>query len=94
MCLAVPGKIISIERNSLGMTLGRVSFGGIIKDVSLAFLPDAELGDYVVVHVGFALSKIDEQQAGEIFEFLKMNTGLEELMEEGLRSPGSAEPGT
>jgi hydrogenase expression/formation protein HypC len=94
MCLAVPGKIISIEKNSLGMTLGRVSFAGIIKDVSLAYVPDAELGDYVVVHVGFALSKIDEQQAGEIFEFLKMNTGLDELSEEGLRGPGSVEPGT
>jgi hydrogenase expression/formation protein HypC len=94
MCLAVPGKIISIEKNALGMTLGRVSFGGIIKDVSLAYLPDAELGDYVVVHVGFALSKIDEQQAGEIFEFLKMNAGLDELSEEGLGSPGSVEPAT
>ena len=81
MCLAIPGKVIDIETNPLGMTMGRVSFGGIIKDVSLAYLPDTKLGDYVVVHVGFAISKIDEEQAGEIYEFLRMNTSLDELDE-------------
>lgn len=76
MCLAIPGEVVRIEENSLGMTMGRVSFGGIVKDVCLAYLPDTKIGDYVVVHVGFALSKIDREQAGEIFQFLKMNTGL------------------
>ena len=73
MCLGIPGRIIDIQRNDLGMTVGRVSFGGIVKDVSLAYLPDATVGDYVVVHVGFALTKVDESAAAEIFEFLRMN---------------------
>jgi hydrogenase expression/formation protein HypC len=79
MCLAVPGKVIEIRENSLGMTMGRVSFGGIVKDVSLAYLPDVALGEYVVVHVGFAIGKINEEEAGQIFEFLKMNQELAEL---------------
>jgi hydrogenase expression/formation protein HypC len=79
MCLGIPGKIISIEQNPLGMTMGRVSFAGVIKDVCLAYLPDAQLGDYVVVHVGFAISTIDEKQAGTIFENLKLNQQLIDL---------------
>jgi len=82
MCLAIPGKIISIQENPLGMTMGRVSFGGIFKDVSLAYLPEAKIGDYVVVHVGFAISKIDEEQAGEIFDFLMMNSEPGELTDD------------
>ena len=79
MCLGVPGKVVAIQQNDLGMTVGRVSFGGIIKDVSLAYLPDVQLGDYVVVHVGFALSKIDEGAASQIYSFLKTNNDLAAL---------------
>lgn len=79
MCLGVPGMVVAIQENDLGMTVGRVTFGGVTKDVSLAFVPDVRLGDYVVVHVGFALSKIDEGAASEIGSFLKMNNDLAEL---------------
>ncbi len=79
MCLGVPGRITKIEPNEIGMTMGTVNFSGISKQVCLAYVPDAEVGDYVVVHVGFALSKIDEQQAKEVFEMLAGNGELSEL---------------
>lgn len=64
MCLAVPGKIISInEHDDPLMRTGRVSFGGVIKEISLAYVPDARVGDYAIVHVGFALSILDPQAA-------------------------------
>lgn len=84
MCLAIPGKVISIQENPLGMTMGRVSFGGVVKDVSLAYLPDVKLDDYVVVHVGFALSIVDEEAAREIFDFVKANVGLDDSGEKAM----------
>lgn len=63
MCLAVPGKILSISGDDDLMRSGRVSFGGVIKEVSLAYVPEVQVGDYVIVHVGFALSKLDENEA-------------------------------
>jgi hydrogenase expression/formation protein HypC len=63
MCLAVPGKIVSIEGSDPLEKIGKVSFGGILKQVSLAYVPEAQVGDYVIVHVGFALSIIDEEEA-------------------------------
>jgi hydrogenase expression/formation protein HypC len=64
MCLAIPGKILSITKaDSLMDRSGQVSFGGIIKTVQLGYVPDAKIGDYVNVHVGFAISVIDEQEA-------------------------------
>jgi hydrogenase expression/formation protein HypC len=71
MCLAVPGKILEIEPGALGMTMGKVSFGGIAKEVCLAYVPDAQVGDFVIVHAGFALSKLDEQEAMEVFQLLR-----------------------
>jgi hydrogenase expression/formation protein HypC len=71
MCLGVPGKIVQMDDNPIGMTMGRVSFGGITKEVCLAYVPEAEVGDYVVVHVGFAISKIDEAEAKQVFEYLE-----------------------
>ncbi|MCP4201470.1 MAG: HypC/HybG/HupF family hydrogenase formation chaperone [bacterium] len=79
MCLGVPGKVVSIEENPLGMNMGRVSFGGIVKEVCLAYTPEAEIGDYVVVHVGFAISKIDEDEAAKVFEYLREMDELGEL---------------
>jgi hydrogenase expression/formation protein HypC len=70
MCLGVPGKILSIEPNPLGMTMGKVSFGGVAKEVCLAYTPEAEVGDYVIVHAGFALNRLDEQEAQEVFALL------------------------
>lgn len=82
MCLAVPGKIISINgQESLDRT-GRVSFGGIVKEVSLAYVPEANIGDYVIVHVGFALSKVDEAEAARVFDYLEQMGELGELNNE------------
>ena len=82
VCLAVPGKIIEIHEDSLRM--GRVSFGQVVKEVSLAFVPKAGLGDYVMIHAGMALEVIDEKAANKVFEALK------ELEEEGLTGDGWA----
>jgi hydrogenase expression/formation protein HypC len=84
MCLGVPGKIVQIDENPIGMTMGRVSFGGVLKEVCLAYVPEAQVGDYVVVHVGFAISCIDETEAQEVFKFL---AEMEELAELGIPQP-------
>ena len=77
MCLAVPGKVVSVEPDTLGVPTGVVSFGGITKQVCMAYLPDVKVGDYVMVHVGFALSRIDESEAREVFRTLERLDGLE-----------------
>jgi hydrogenase expression/formation protein HypC len=82
MCLAVPGKIISIEGEEALSRMGRVNFGGIVKEVSLAYVPEARIGDYVIVHVGFALSIVDEQEASRVFEYLEQLGELGELQNE------------
>lgn len=79
MCLGVPGKIVEINENPLGMTMGKVNFSGITKEVCLAYVPEAKIDDYVVVHVGFAISIIDEQEAMEVFDFLRQMEELGEL---------------
>jgi len=78
MCLAVPGKIINIEENPLGVNMGKVSFGGIVKEACLAFTPEAQVGDYVIVHAGFAISRLDEEEAQQTLEAL---AELEEIAE-------------
>jgi hydrogenase expression/formation protein HypC len=83
MCLGVPGKVLSIEPNSVGMAMGKVSFGGVAKEVCLAYVPEAEIGDYVIVHAGFALNKLDEEEAMEVFELLKQMGEVEGLQVEG-----------
>ncbi len=77
MCLAVPGKIVSIAGEDITRT-GRVNFGGIVREASLAYLQDAQVGDYVLVHVGFAISKLDEEEANRVLEALRQIGGLEE----------------
>ncbi|MGQ9489493.1 MAG: HypC/HybG/HupF family hydrogenase formation chaperone [Anaerolineae bacterium] len=77
MCLGVPGRILSIETNPLGITMGKVSFGGVAKEVCLAYVPDAQVDDYVIVHAGFALNKLDEQEAQEVFELLRQMGEME-----------------
>jgi hydrogenase expression/formation protein HypC len=81
MCLAVPGKIISIDGDDPVFRRGRVNFGGIVKDVSLAYVPEVKIGEYVIVHVGFALSVVDEEEAEKVFEYLRAMGELEELSE-------------
>jgi hydrogenase expression/formation protein HypC len=71
MCLAVPGRILSLAGDDPLTRTGRVDFGGLVKEVNLAFAPEAEVGDHVLVHVGFAISVIDEAEAGRIFEHLR-----------------------
>ena len=71
MCLAVPGKIVSVTGDEPLMRMAKVNFGGVLKEVSLAYVPEASVGDYVIVHVGFALNKLDEQDALKVLEDLK-----------------------
>jgi len=80
MCLAVPGKILSVEGEDIAR-VGRVNFGGIVKEVNLAYVPHAGIGDYVVVHVGFAISVMDEREATQVFEYLKQIGELGEIEE-------------
>lgn len=80
MCLAVPGKVVSLEGEGLER-LGKVKFGEIQKEVNFAYVPEAQVGDYVIVHVGFALSKLDEAEANKVFEYLAEMDELAELEE-------------
>jgi hydrogenase expression/formation protein HypC len=83
MCLAVPGKIVSISGEDPLMRTGKIDFGGVFKEVSLAYVPEAKVGDYVIVHVGFALNRVDEDEAAKIFEYLREMEDLAELKEPG-----------
>lgn len=78
MCLAIPGKLIEITSDH-GIRTGRVNFGGIVKQVCLEYTPDADPGDYVLVHVGFALSKVDEADAARTYKALQELKQLGEL---------------
>ncbi|HEX5221583.1 MAG TPA: HypC/HybG/HupF family hydrogenase formation chaperone [Verrucomicrobiae bacterium] len=82
MCLAIPGKVESISGDDPITRMGRVNFGGVIKEASLAYVPEVKVGDYVIVHVGFALSKVDEGEAHKVFEYLQRMEELEELKDE------------
>jgi hydrogenase expression/formation protein HypC len=83
MCLAIPGKIVSISGEDPLERTGKVDFGGILKQASLAYVPEARIGDYVIVHVGFALSRLDEDEANKVFEYLKQMEELGALEESG-----------
>lgn len=84
MCLAVPGKLVSINGSDEAFRSGRVDFAGIVKEVNLAYVPEAKLGDYVLVHVGFALTVVDEAEASRVFTYLKEMDDLRELEEEAV----------
>lgn len=79
MCLAIPGKVIEIRSEEDGTRMARASFGGIVKECSLAFTPEAEVGDYILVHVGFALNTVDEEEAQRTFDLLRELGQLDEL---------------
>lgn len=91
MCLAVPGRILEIDGADETFRTARVSFGGIVKQVSLACVPEARVGDHVLVHVGMALSVIDEREAAAVFRYLAEVDGLAELAgDDGARArPGA-----
>ncbi|HUL78055.1 MAG TPA: HypC/HybG/HupF family hydrogenase formation chaperone [Vicinamibacteria bacterium] len=78
MCLAVPGKIVEIAGEG-ELRMGKVDFSGVQRQACLAYVPEAQLGDYVLVHVGFAISRIDEEQAMETLATLREISALEEL---------------
>lgn len=90
MCLGVPGKIVE-KYSEFDLPMGKVEFGGVFKRVCLAHTPQAQVGDYVIVHVGFALQVIDEAEAGQIFTFLDRMNELDELnQDETLPTHGDA----
>jgi hydrogenase expression/formation protein HypC len=88
MCLAIPGKITTISGEDPFSRMGKIDFGGILKEASLAYVPEAKVGDYVIVHVGFAISRLDEEEAQKVFEYLRQMEDLSELQE-----PAPAESG-
>jgi len=79
MCLAVPGRIVHIGQEVAMQRIGDVEFGGITKQINLSFVPEAGVGDYVLVHVGFAISQIDEAEAARVFEYLEEIDELGEI---------------
>ena len=95
MCLAVPGKILETKEEN-GSRLGRVQFGGITRLVQLDFVPEAGVGDYVIVHVGFALSKVDAEEAARTYQLLE-EIGIhdtEESQDSEFRSQDSGSSGS
>lgn len=81
MCLAVPGKVLSVEDADPAFRSGQVDFCGVRRSVNLAFTPEVVVGDYVLVHVGFAISKVDEEEAARTYKYL---AEIGALQEEGL----------
>jgi len=74
----VPGKLVSIEAEDSIFRRGKVSFGGVMREVNLAYVPEAVIGEYVIVHAGFALQRLDEEAAGRVFTALKELDALED----------------
>jgi hydrogenase expression/formation protein HypC len=90
MCLGIPGKVIEVH-DVAGLRMGKVDFGGVRKEACLAYTPEVELGDYVIVHVGFAISRVDEDEAMKTLEIL---ASMGDMMEAELATmgPGMAVP--
>ena len=82
MCLAVPGRIVTIEGADPILRSGTVDFSGVTKRVNLSYVPEALVGDFVLVHVGFAISTVDEDEAARVFSYLKTMGDLAELEDE------------
>ena len=83
MCLGVPGKITEIYEQN-GLQMGKIDFGGVVKEACLAYVPEAQVGDYTVIHVGFAINLIDEEEARRSYELLMEIGALEEELGLGL----------
>ena len=90
MCLGIPGKVIEVH-DVAGLRMGKVDFGGVRKEACLAYTPEVELGDYVIVHVGFAISRVDEDEAMKTLEILG---SMGDMMEQELATmgPGMSAP--
>lgn len=78
MCLAIPGKIVAFHERE-GVRMGKIDYGGITRDACLEYIGDADLGDYVLVHVGFAISKVDEEEAARTYKYLAEMDQLTEI---------------
>jgi hydrogenase expression/formation protein HypC len=91
MCLAIPGKVVEIN-NQNGMQMARVAFGGVTRDACLEYVPETQIGDYVLVHVGFAISRVNEEEARRTYEALAELGQLDELDIPELRTETSTEP--
>jgi len=83
MCLGVPGKIIE-RYESNGLPMGKIDFGGVVREACLAYVPDAEVGDYTVIHVGFAISRLSEEEANATLEMLREIVAIEEEIGPGI----------
>ena len=79
MCLAVPGRVLDIDGADPVLRSGRVDFAGVVKHVNLSYVPEARVGDFVLVHVGFAISTVDEAEAARVFDYLREMDELAEL---------------
>lgn len=82
MCLGVPGQVVEVVHNEIGIPMGKVDFSGVVKEVCFAYTPEVVAGEWVVVHVGFAISKIDEVEAKKVFQYLAEIGELLELQDE------------
>ena len=89
MCLGIPGRVTRIDEEPRSLTMGKVDFGGISKEVCLAYVPEVKVGDYVIVHVGFAISILNEEEAGEVFKYFEQGGSPRE----STAGPGTAEAG-
>jgi hydrogenase expression/formation protein HypC len=89
MCLGIPGKVTEI-RDEAGLAMGKVDFGGVRKDACLAYLPEVEVGDYVIVHVGFAISRVDEEEALKTLEVLATMGAIDQEL--ATMGPGMTAP--
>ena len=90
MCLGVPGKVIEIYEQD-GLRMGKIDFGGVVKEACLAYVPEVEVGDYTIIHVGFAINRIDEEEALRSYELLMEIGALEEEL--GLYQTEDSEDG-
>ena len=93
MCLGVPGQVVEVTPDPEGMTMGKVRFGGVAREVCLAYVPDVEPGEWVLVHVGFAINRLDEEEAQSIFDALSELEKAQELFDaevEAAGDPGAA----
>jgi hydrogenase expression/formation protein HypC len=93
MCLAIPGKLIDITEDPNGVRMGRANFGGIVKQVCLEYTPEVSPGDYVLVHVGFALNKVDAEEAERTYKLLQEMDQLQELDVPSVAEPLRMTPG-
>jgi len=83
MCLGIPGKVVEVQASDLGLVSGKVDFGGVLREVNLSYTPEVQPGQWVVVHVGFAISTLDEEEARSVFRLLEEMGMAQDELERG-----------